>query len=189
MKVLPMVEENTPILREIMNIAFGAAAGELEQLAGLSLNLAVPEIQPVQKENRDSVPDELIVEKSFSGGIIGKTRLVIIHGIDRVLIEQANQKSGGDEKTGREILLEIGQILANRTVEKIAEFMNLSVTIEDPVFSPVREITPDNSQMVYLKSTVSFRDYKMNGIMEIFFTYDSEEWLSRRLAYFMDAFR
>jgi len=199
------------ILQEIMNIAFGSASGNLEDLIGISVTLHNPDVEvlPVEDlieclQKRLSLTDEsLIVEKMFLGNFSGSALLHFPENISPELLAflsgkgEILQRDEEFEKAKKEVFLEIGDILIGSTVGKISELLKTSVSHKPPVvtdgkiegFNHLIKNFNDESVAIILKTHFSFMNRDMKGSLMIISKHQSVIWMKNALNPFLEAHR
>jgi chemotaxis protein CheC len=140
-------EEETAILQEIMNIAFGQSASDLAEVIDTHVVLAVPFIKIMKvpelpgyiKEHIKDYKQISIVEQKFWGKFKGDALLIFSSGSGKELINmlQTDDKQGMDsgpvDILERETLMEVGNILIGACVGKLAELLHDVVTYTPPL--------------------------------------------------------
>jgi len=158
------------ILQELMNIAFGSASADLEEVLDISIDLKVPaaEMVPVTKlkkyiqESMALTNKSSMVEEKFWGDFNGSAILVFPVEIQKNIISllSAHDYPATDmehiEGMDSGVLLEIGNILIGACIGKISELLNTVVTL--------------------------------NGKIMIITSYNSINWLKKSLKLFMESY-
>ncbi|MBN2658094.1 MAG: hypothetical protein JXR86_13625 [Spirochaetales bacterium] len=200
------------ILQEIMNIAFGSASGDLENIIGLSVILHIPEviILPADElagflaSNLPLNENSSVVEQAFKGNFSGSALLLFPDEIQpRFLAALSGHKNLSEEgeadreRIREEVFLEIGNILIGTTVGKITELLKTSVTYKSPEtatgkmedFKHIPGHFKENSSAIILKTYFSFKDHGLKGTMMIVTSHKSVIWMKNALNSFLEAYR
>ena len=198
------------IFQELMNIAFGSASADLEDVLDISIDLRVPEAEmvPVSKlkkyiiKSMDLNDKSSMVEEKFWGDFNGSAILLFPGEIKRDLIsilssqDYCSTETGHFEGMDQGVLLEIGNILIGACIGKISELLKTVVTYSPPSIGSgsksdldyfIGKFEPASSAII-LKMEFSFRQKSLNGKMMIITSYDSIYWLKDSLKKFMDAY-
>ena len=201
-------EMEKQILQEIMNIAFGSASGELEDVIDVSIMLHVPEIEmlPVKnlsnylKENIILRETSIIIEEKFWGDFSGSSILVFPEGMNKNLISiLSGQNMEEADAPGMEkgVLLEIGNILIGACIGKITELLKTGVTYTTPLASTGEKENFDHilvgydkdSSAMILKTFFRFKEHNLQGSLLIVTSHRSILWLKNALNSFLEAYR
>ena len=204
-------EMEKQILQEIMNIAFGSASGDLEDVIDVSIILHVPEIEMLSinelpqylqaniKLNKNST----VIEEKFWGEFSGSSILVFPEGMNKDLISiLSGQNTDNVETTSiykieQGVLLEIGNILIGACVGKITELLKTVVTYTSPQasegsnedFNHIIQNYDPNSAAIILKTYFKFKDHDLQGNLMIITSHKSILWLKSSINSFLDAYR
>lgn len=198
--------EETEILQEIMNIAFGQSAANLAEVIETQVVLSVPFIKIMQVKElpeyfKNHVKDYKninLVEQKFWGRFKGDALLVFSSGAGKELItllqhEGTMPESESVDILEREMLMEVGNILIGACVGKIAELLNDVITYTPPILIVGKEYEeaiadnrydPDNTAIV-LKTDFSFEDGDVSGFLFLVTSNNSIEWLREALKIFI----
>jgi len=204
-----ITEEETDILQEIMNIAFGKAAADLAEIINIFVELSVPKIAMVRavelpaylRGEVDGSERISIVEQNFWGQFKGSAFLVFRSGAGKELISLLG--SGEEvafeeaiEVLERETLMEVGNILIGACVGKVAELLQDVVT-----YSPPRVIVEDDPNdaipeslfdpsytAIVLKTVFCFNERDVNGLLFLVTSQESISWLQQALVAFMEQY-
>ena len=140
-------DDETAILQEILNIAFGQSASDLAEVIDTQVILAVPFIKIMQvpelpgyiKEHVKECKQISIVEQKFWGKFKGDALLIFSSGSGKELINMLQSDDGRGMEVGpvdileRETLMEVGNILIGACVGKLAELLHDVVTYTPPM--------------------------------------------------------
>jgi chemotaxis protein CheC len=203
-------EEESDILQEIMNIAFGKAAADLAEIISIFVRLSVPRISMVKavdlpnylRSEAGSKEMISIVEQNFWGGFTGSALLVFQSGAGKELIsllgssEEAWFETGSIEVLERETLMEVGNILIGACVGKVAELLQDVVSYSPP--RVIVEDDPDNAipenlfhpscTAIVLKTLFCFNERDVNGLLFLVTSQQSIGWLKQALSAFMEKY-
>ena len=207
---LLITEEETDILQEIMNIAFGKAAADLAEIINIFVELSVPQIALVKaselpvylKSEVNSGECISIIEQNFWGEFKGSAFLVFQSGAGKELIALLGSEvdpsfeSESVEVLERETLMEVGNILIGACVGKVAELLQDVVT-----YSPPRVIVENNPNdaipeslfdpsytAIVLKTLFCFNERDVNGLLFLVTSQESIGWLKQALCAFMEQY-
>lgn len=205
-------EMEKQILKEIMNIAFGSASGDLEDMIGISLILHIPEIdiipfeqlQPYLEENLSQNKNTTIIEELFNGNFSGSGLMFFPKNIDLDLLhllsgkENINRENTEEIETIKlEVFLEIGNILVGACVGKITELLKASASYKPPSliegdiadFNHILEYFNEDSTAIVLKTDFNFRDHDLKGNLLVVTSHQSVIWMKTALNSFLEAYR
>jgi chemotaxis protein CheC len=182
-----LAPEETEVLQELMNIAFGKAAADLSEKLGQRVDLTVPEVQVmpgvllryyVGAELKDQ-PRLGIVEQAYRGELQGNAFLVL---------------PGAMVQDG---LPEVGRILIGACVGKLAELLGARVTF-GPVSSAVEDrraaaaradvVAPGESATV-LRALFHLHEPDAKGYLFLASSPESVPWQKGALQRFMAQYR
>jgi chemotaxis protein CheC len=203
-------EEETEILQEIMNIAFGKSAADLADVIETHVVLSVPYIKIIQitelpvyfKDNVKEYKKISIVEQKFWGRFKGEALLVFSSGAGRELIRMLQQDEGsGYESDPVEILegeslMEVGNILIGACVGKLTEVLKDVVTYAPPMVIVEKEYAEaiaesrydPNSTAIVLKTEFRFEEGNVSGFLFLITSQESVSWLKNALHVFMEQY-
>lgn len=200
------------ILQEIMNIAFGSASGDLEDVIDVSVVLHIPDVEMISVEE---LPDYLaknislnenstVIEEKFWGDFSGSSILVFPESMSHNLISilSGQDELEGDDPVNIEmlekgVLLEIGNILIGACVGKITELLKTVVTYTPPQattgeredFNHVLEDFQSDSAAIILKTFFTFKEHNLQGNLMVITSHQSILWLKNALNSFLEAYR
>ncbi|PKN53037.1 MAG: chemotaxis protein CheC [Deltaproteobacteria bacterium HGW-Deltaproteobacteria-13] len=207
-KVMITAEE-TDILQEIMNIAFGRAAADLAECIDIFVLLSTPDIKLLQASDLPAyVSSELqkfdkvsVVEQNFWGKFKGSAFLFFPSGTGRRMVSLFD---GGDKflesdpihELEKETFLEIGNILIGACIGKIAELLGDVSTYSPPRVLVEKSqhdivsnslIAPDNVAIV-LRTVFEFNEKNISGYLFIVTKQESFAWLKSALNKYVEQF-
>lgn len=201
-----ITEEETDILQEIMNIAFGRAASDLAEYIDIFVILSVPYIKLLR--SHDLPPyinaeikdyDKIsLVEQNFWGKFKGSAFLVFPADSGKKILSLLD---GSDEyfesdplnELEKETFREVGNILIGACIGKIAELLGDVITYSPPRVVVERSqrsaiadtlFTPDYLAIV-LRTMFEFNEKNVSGYLFIITTEDSFSWLKTALHEFV----
>ena len=201
--------EETDILQEIMNIAFGRAAADLAEFIDIYVILSVPYIKLIQAvdlpqyinvEIKDF--DKIsVVEQNFWGKFKGTAFLIFPAGTGKKLITLLD---GGDDsfesdpiyELEKETFREVGNILIGACVGKIAELLGDVITYSPPRVVieesqegvvPANLFDPNNLAIV-LRTLFEFNDRDVSGYLFIITSNESFAWMKGALYKFLEQY-
>lgn len=206
----PMItEEETDILQEIMNIAFGRAASDLAEYIDIFVILSVPYIKLLRSadlpayinaEIKDYNTVSLVEQNfwgKFKGSVLlvfpadsGKRILSLLDGSDEYL------ESDPINELEKEAFREIGNILIGACIGKIAELLGDVITYSPPrvvVEKSPRNIISDNlfvedNLAIVLRTVFEFNEKNISGYLFIVTSDESFAWLKTALHNFLDQY-
>jgi len=207
----PFSEMEKQILQEIMNIAFGSASGDLEDVIDVAIVLHVPEIEmrtisqlpEYLTENITLNEFSTVIEEKFWGDFSGSSILVFPEGMDKNLISILSGQDENDFEASQSdilekgVLLEIGNILIGACIGKITELLKTIVTYTPPQastgekedFNHILEDYDEDSAAIILKTYFKFKEHDLQGNLMIITSHKSILWLKNSLNSFLDAYR
>lgn len=128
-------------LTELINIGYGRAAGALSELTGYRVTLEVPRITMHRIEQVAPLLERLIegevasVNQVFSGPIAGNAVLLLDEkaamALSRLLSDDDSMLNSFDA-TGREIIIEVGNILLNACLGVFGNLLKVQVSFAVP---------------------------------------------------------
>lgn len=201
-------EQELLILQELMNIAFGSASADLEEVLDLSIDLRVPEAETVPvSELKDYIAGSMklddrssMVEEKFWGEFSGSSILVFPEAVGKNLLsilshpalESTAENQIGEMDQG--VLLEVGNILIGACIGKISELLNTVVTYSPPYIELGKRSNLDffvenfepGSYAIILKTEFVFHQEHLNGRLMIITGQDSIAWMKAALNSFME---
>jgi chemotaxis protein CheC len=204
-----ITSEETDILQEIMNIAFGRAAADLAECIDIFVLLSTPDIKLLQAADLPAyVSRELqafdkvsVVEQNFWGKFKGSAFLFFPSGTGRRMVSLFD---GGDKflesdpihELEKETFLEIGNILIGACIGKIAELLGDVSTYSPPRVLVEKSqhdivsnslIAPDNIAIV-LRTVFEFNEKNISGYLFIVTKQETFAWLKSALNKYVEQF-
>ena len=201
--------EETDILQEIMNIAFGRAASDLAEYIDIFVILSPPHIKllqafdlPTYINNEIKDYDKVsVVEQNFWGKFKGNAFLVFPSGTGKRMISLFNREnkvfeSDPTHELEKETFLEIGNILIGACIGKIAELLGDVTTYSPPrvvVEKSLRGVVYDNlsdpdNLAIVLRTVFEFNEKNVSGYMFILTKQESFAWLKTALHKFLEQY-
>jgi len=202
-------EEETGILQEVMNIAFGKATASLTDVIDVYVALSVPQIQVL---NLGDIPDCLretvesgkrasVVEQKFWGDFEGAGFLVFNDGAERGLMEilsdgttESFESSKEDSPLAKEILMDIGNILIGACIGKLTELLETIVTYSQPAViiqnskeyeAFIKSLKPTQTAIL-LQTVFKFDKKNISGMLLILTSEEALTWLRKSLDKFVE---
>jgi chemotaxis protein CheC len=202
--------EETDLMQEIMNIAFGRAAADLAEYVDIFVLLSPPDVILLQASdlpvyiNRElkDCDKVSVVEQSFWGKFKGNAYLFFPAGTGRSIIsildngEEVFQSDVAHEME-KETFLEIGNILIGACIGKIAELLGDFSTYSPPRVIVEKSscdivssslIIPGNVAIV-LRTVFEFNEKNISGYLFVVTKQESFSWLKTALHKFMDQYQ
>jgi chemotaxis protein CheC len=210
---VPMLtSDESDILQEIMNIAFGRATADLADLINIFINLSVPSVNIIDRSELPSyLTAELtdhsrgisIVEQRFWGRFRGSALLVFPSNVGKELItllanpENESFESDPIDELEKGVLMEIANILIGACVGKISELLGDAITYSPPVVivnQGSEEGFSGNStgsevgSVIILRTVFRFERKDVSGFLFLLTDDATVEWLKQALQNFMEQF-
>ena len=194
---LTAVQEDALI--ELINIGFGRAASALSKLTGYRVQLEVPQvtmcpIDEIADTLRPLLGDELAtVHQIFSGPVAGDALLVLDQNSAAILKELLTSEPAlplAIDRSAREVVTEIGNILLNACLGTFGNLLKVQVSFSVPhltletLESIVGSIAVDRQGLRYaliVHSSFRLRDSSLTGYLVIVLGVASIERLIRAL--------
>ena len=205
-----ITKDETDLMQEIMNIAFGRAAADLAEYIDIFVLLSPPDVILLQASdlpvyiNRElkDYDKVSVVEQSFWGKFKGNAYLFFPAGTGRTIIsilENGDEvfQSEAAHEMEKETFLEIGNILIGACIGKISELLGDFSTYSPPrviVEKSSRDIvsssliTPGNVAIV-LKTVFEFHEKNIGGYLFVVTKQESFAWLKTALHKFLDQYQ
>lgn len=201
--------EETDILQEIMNIAFGRAASDLAEYIDIFVILSVPYIKLLQASdlppyiNREikEYDKVSVVEQNFWGKFKGNAFLIFPAGTGKRIISLFD---GGNEffesdpiyELEKETFREVGNILIGACIGKIAELLGDVITYSPPrvvIEKSHRGVISDNvfdpdNMAIVLRTVFEFNEKNISGYLFIVTSQESFAWLKTALYKFLEQY-
>jgi len=202
--------EETDILQEVMNIAFGKASADLAEVIDIYVVLNIPEISvmkatdiPCCLAREISRFDKIsIVHQNYWGKFKGTAILVFPAKAGR---ELATLLDNGPDEGGelldpaemeRDTLTEVGNILIGACVGKVAELLDDVITFSPPrilVDEESRQVVPAETfdarhSAILLKTLFTFEERDAGGFLFLLPNSTSFGWLKKALHTFMEQY-
>jgi chemotaxis protein CheC len=202
--------EETDLLQEIMNIAFGRAASDLAEYVDIFVVLNPPQIKVLQAFDlplylNNEIKDYervSVVEQNFWGKFKGNAFLVFPSGTGKRMIslfdnENKFFESEPTHELEKETFLEIGNILIGACIGKIAELLGDVTTYSPPrvvVENGLRGVVYDNlsdpdNLAIVLRTVFEFNEKNVSGYMFILTKQESFAWLKTALYKFLEQYK
>ncbi len=204
-----ITEEETDILQEIMNIAFGRAASDLAEYIDIFVILSVPFVKLLSSsdlppyinaeiKNYDKVS---LVEQHFWGKFKGSAFLVFPADSGKKILSMLDGteeyfESDPIYELEKETFREVGNILIGACIGKIAELLGDVITYSPPrviVERSQRGIIADNlfgsdHLAIVLRTMFEFNEKNVSGYLFIITTEESFAWLKTALHKFVEQY-
>ncbi len=189
-------------LSELMNISFGSAAAGLAEVLDIFINLSIPYIRLIKKNEiasyiKDEIPgciDCSMIEQKFHGDFAGSAILLFPCGIEKELISYFYQPENSSYESDRvaglekEVLMEIGNILIGACIGKIFELIDSRIIYFPPTAVMGKSINElikseeiSDEICITLKTSFSFEDRNIEGHMLLINNKESIPQLKRAL--------
>lgn len=201
--------EETDLMQEIMNIAFGRAAADLAEYIDIFVLLSPPDVILLQASDLPAyINSEIrdcdkvsVVEQSFWGKFKGNAYLIFPSGTGKRI---SSILGSGEElftsepanEMEKETFLEIGNILIGACIGKIAELLGDFSTYSPPrvVVEKSRDIvsssmTAPGNVAIVLRTIFEFNEKNISGYLFIVTKQESFGWLKTALYKFMEQYQ
>ena len=200
--------EETDILQEIMNIAFGRAAADLAEYIDIYVILSVPFIrllssaelpQYIKTEIKD-YDNVSLVEQNFWGKFKGSAFLIFPSGTGKKLVTLLDGGNDSFEsepinELEKETFREVGNILIGACVGKIADLLGDVITYSPPRViikssqggMPKNLFGPGNLAII-LKTVFEFNEKDVSGFLFIVTSQESFAWMKGALYKFLEQY-
>lgn len=205
-----ITEEETDILQEIMNIAFGRAASDLAEYIDIFVILSVPyikllriaELPPYIQNEIASYEKISLVEQNFWGKFKGSAFLVFPSDSGKKILSMMLDDSDDCFESDpindleKETFREVGNILIGACIGKIAELLGDVTTYSPPrvvVERSHRNIISENlfnedDLAIVLTTVFEFNEQNISGYLFIITTQESFDWLKTALHKFVEQY-
>jgi chemotaxis protein CheC len=204
-------EEESDILQEVMNIAFGKASADLAEVIDIYVVLSIPDVmllktsdvpQFIEQEIKD-LEKISVIKQNFTGKFHGAALLLFPGGAGQKLIslfdndsEIEPENSGISMVLEKETLLEVGNILVGASVSKVAELLEDQVSFRPPKIvvesKPVDIVDWDLAEpegpAILLRTVFSFENRDIDGHLFLVPSYNSFGWLKEALLAFIQQY-
>jgi len=204
-----ITEEETDILQEIMNIAFGRAASDLAEYIDIFVILSVPFIKLLRSSDlppyiRSEIKDHdkiSVVEQNFWGKFKGSAFLVFPADSGKKMLSMLD---GGEEhfesdpinELEKETFREVGNILIGACIGKIAELLGDVITYSPPRVVVERSqrgvisehLFAEDNLAIVLRTVFEFNEKNISGYLFIVTSEQSFEWLKTALHKFLEQY-
>jgi chemotaxis protein CheC len=201
-----ITSEETDLLQEIMNIAFGRAAADLAEFIDIFVVLSVPQIKLLQiydlprhlQEEIKEFDKVSVVQQSFWGKFKGNAFLVFPAGSGKSIVSLFDNENMFFQmepslEMEKDTFLEIGNILISACIGKIAELLGDVITYSPPrvvIDQSLRGVVYDNMNdpdnlAIVLRTLFEFNQKNVSGYMFIITKQESFAWLKAALHKFL----
>jgi len=201
--------EETDILQEIMNIAFGRAASDLGEYIDIFVILSVPyvrllkssDLPPYISAEIKDYDDISLVEQRFWGKFKGAAFLVFPSDAGKKILSlldgsEEYLESDPISELVKEAFREVSNILIGACIGKIAELLGDVITYSPPRVVMDRcqqsfiseNIFDDDSLAIVLRTVFEFNEKNVNGFLFIVTSEESFAWLKTALHNFLDQY-
>jgi len=201
-----ITSEETDLLQEIMNIAFGRAAADLAEFIDIFVVLSVPQVKLLQiydlprhlQEEIKEFDKVSVVQQSFWGKFKGNAFLVFPAGSGKSIVSLFDNENMFFQmepslEMEKDTFLEIGNILISACIGKIAELLGDVITYSPPrvvIDQSLRGVVYDNMNdpdnlAIVLRTLFEFNQKNVSGYMFIITKQESFAWLKAALHKFL----
>lgn len=132
-------QDQIDYFQELINIAFGRAAGLLHDFTGHDIHLHIPEVKFESysdfftKLEARLTNETVISQQNFNGQIAGETLLILNRGSAKTLAKILHQIP---EPTNKDIIsaaYDVGNIITTSSTKVLADISNLPMSFSTPV--------------------------------------------------------
>ena len=135
---VPLTDDQADVLRELINIAYGRAAGLLYSFIGTQIHLHIPEVRFFDfpgflTDIQPFLNDTLVTTSQTFSGKIGGDTLMLMPLSDAVKIAQLLQNS--EAPSDADVLAsvsEVGNIVTTSATRILSELSKVPITFENP---------------------------------------------------------
>ena len=194
------------VLQELMNIAFGTAGAELEEILDINVELHIPDVQLVPAPDLSTYLHNMtdmgartcIVEQQFWGDFKGTGYMMLPRESGEILLsvfggyEDEYFPETADELLEQGAILEVGNILTGACIGKVAELLDTAVTYtppqirqEDYLSEDLWRTVEDNATAIILKTRFNFQNAGLSGYVFIVTREDAISWLKTALVKYL----
>lgn len=192
--------EDLDLAHELINIAFGRAVADLQQLIDIFVVLRPPEadlfnteaVTRLLREHVKEFGDSALIEQVFYGDFSGKGLLVLPGNAGQVLLNMLDPEAEGNAPSRvleDEAMLEIGNILIGACIGQLSELLATHATYAPPrvvrlanadLGSHGELLTPDSFSLV-LRTSFQFESRDLEGYLLILSDSSTFTWLRTAL--------
>ena len=192
-------------LKEMMNIGFGRAAGELSDILKIHVLLSVPEIHIFKPDELSGFITESttgednysVVRQFFIGGFKGFSLLALPLSQSRAFFacfceNEDLEKDVSIDLLEQETLLEIGNIIVGACVGEIANILKDMVRFSPPEFFVQSSIQiaesslfKDNQFVLSFKTRFQLEEQDVFGFLFLVTDFDTIKWLKEAISDFL----
>jgi chemotaxis protein CheC len=196
-------------LKEAMNISFGSASAELNNLMDIFVKLNIPGIDIIEdmdlltylrKDNKDFDTTSMVLQDCY-GDFEGRIILLFPYGAEKELISYFKNPDTptfqSDElvELEKEVLLEIGSFLMGACVGKFYEFLRSRISYRPPQCLQGRtfrklltfsEGGEKESRFISLRTSFSFEDRSVAGQLYLIHREEAADYLKGALSSFKE---
>ena len=197
-------EDEKDYLKEMMNIAYGAATAAITEIIDAFATLKIPRIEIIPaaelgnyfKKNVQAHKSHYIARQVISGEIAGESLFIIDAASARNLMRAFNESyEKQDEEECREIILEITNILSAATIGKFSEQLNSTVAFNPPTIRQIatlaqidQSLVKGYEQLIIISTELEFEAQKIQGEL-ILLTHDNSIlWIKEQLQELLNEF-
>lgn len=132
-------QDQIDYFQELINIAFGRAAGLLHDFTGHDINLHIPEVKFESYSNffdkmEARLTNETVIsQQNFNGQIAGETLLTLDRGSAKMLAKILHQIPEPSNKDIISAAYDVGNIITTSSTKVLADISNLPMSFSTPV--------------------------------------------------------
>jgi chemotaxis protein CheC len=201
-------DEESDILQEVMNIAFGKASADLAEVIDIYVVLSIPDIKLMKtaevpsyiESEIDDLQNISIIKQSYTGKFHGTALMFFPGGAGKKLFSLFDNAHNGEDISvvlQKETLLEVGNILIGASVSKVAELLDDVVSYRPPrIIVESRpgdivdwDLAEPEGPAILMRTVFSFDKRDISGLLFLIPSYKSFEWLKKALHAFLKQYK
>jgi len=191
------------VLKELMNIAYGAATASIAELLDAFATLQIPQICVCDTAAMKSYiegkinPEErcYVTKQLFNGELKGENLFLLRHSSAMNLTHHLYGGEALGENEVKDSVLELTNILSSATIGRLCHELNLSVQYLPPSVEKNlgKEIVDNESlanfkQIIIISTLMRFEDKDIEGELFILTTDETVDALKGRLDHYLENF-
>ena len=139
-------QDQIDYFQELINIAFGRAAGLLHEFTGHDIHLHIPEVKFesyeafYQKIEARLTNETVISQQNFNGQISGETLLILDRASAKTLAKIMHKVAEPNNKEIISCAYDVGNIITTSSTKVLADISNLPMSYSTPVAEIVQKL-------------------------------------------------
>lgn len=132
-------EDQADVFRELINIAYGRAAGLLHQFTGAQIHLHVPQVAFfdyagfIADIEHNMAQQMVLSQQTFSGRLAGETMILVSAADARVLSALLHPQQPLQDDQVLSTIFEIGNIITTSSTQILSELSQVPIAYTSPV--------------------------------------------------------